>query len=266
MIFLKKITLSFFWGSILFAYQNVDLNGYKHFLKMFTDESIINHLDTKIKDISRYAYSTLDTLYNSFLLSLFVVKNDIEGDLVECGVAAGAQIAAFDLGLKYGKSTRRIHLFDSFEGIPLAGPKDTQQPGIGNISHDVNVGSEELLKTSGVSAHTLKGVEYNLFHLGVNIENLVFHKGWFQHVLPKVKDQIEKISILRLDGDLYESTLVCLENLYPKVVSGGFVIIDDYYSLEGCQRAVHEYFDKHNLNPKIIRVEGGLNVVYWQVQ
>ena len=76
---------------------------------------------------------------------------------------------------------------------------------------------------------------------------------------------IKSISILRLDGDLYESTKVCLEYLYPKVTKGGFVIIDDYENLDGCRKAVHEYLEKHNLHPTIKKVKDGKGPIYWQV-
>ena len=71
---------------------------------------------------------------------------------------------------------------------------------------------------------------------------------------------------MRLDGDLYESTKICLEYLYPKINKGGYIVIDDFGSLEGCRKAVLEYLEKHNLNPNIIQIPGGLGPVYWQIE
>ena len=106
----------------------------------------------------------------------------------------------------------------------------------------------------------------NMGAFGINDKRLVYHKDRFQHTLLVDSNTIKEIYILRLDGDLYEFYKVYLEYLYPKVVKGGYVIIDDYGSLEGCRRAVHEYLQKHNIKPNIIWVPGGIDVVYWQVK
>jgi hypothetical protein len=104
-------------------------------------------------------------------------------------------------------------------------------------------------------------VKENLFHWHLPADLFVFHEGWFQDTIPKVV--MGPIALLRLDGDLYESTKVCLEGLYPKVSKGGWVIVDDY-ALTGCRKAVHEYLDRIGLSPKIIPVEGGGGPVFWQ--
>lgn len=220
----------------------------------------------KLHQFAQVAYSTLPTLYNSFEIAALCIQNTIEGDFVECGVASGAQVAAMAYANQTLQGNRKMLLFDSFEGIPLAGPNDDQQPGIGAISHNTAVDDlNQLLITSGVSACSLETVVRNMSSWGIDQSNFVYHKGWFQHVLPVVANSIEKIAVLRLDGDLYESTKVCLEYLYSKVVKGGFVIIDDYGSLTGCRRAVHEYLEHHDLHPQIIPIEGGQGPVYWQV-
>lgn len=79
-----------------------------------------------------------------------------------------------------------------------------------------------------------------------------FHliKGWFSETLPFFKPDLP-IAILRLDGDWYDSTMDCLNNLFPLVKEGGIVIMDDYYVWDGCSRAVHDYFSKTNLPLKI---------------
>ena len=84
--------------------------------------------------------------------------------------------------------------------------------------------------------------EFLVGRLNVSPQNLIFHVGWFQQTVPQAAKEIREIALLRLDGDLYESTVVCLENLYDAVVPGGFIIIDDYGYLEGCRRAVNEFF------------------------
>jgi len=210
------------------------------------------------------AYSRFSTICNTFNLATDCVINNIEGDFVECGVAAGAQIAAMAYACHRLDSSKNLHLFDSFEGIPLAGPQDDSQPGIGAITHNVHVENlDELLVTSGVSAWSQQVVENNMREWNINPSHLVYHKGWFQHILPLLTG-LDKICLLRLDGDLYESTKVCLEYLYPKVSSGGYVIIDDY-ALAGCKKAVDEYLENYNIKVTIQEVENGGGPVYWLV-
>jgi hypothetical protein len=88
---------------------------------------------------------------------------------------------------------------------------------------------------------------------------VVFLKGWFRDTLPKLTD--ERFAIVRLDGDMYESTTDALTNLYPRLSPGGFAIIDDY-SLQMCRRAVHDYLDAHSLKPDLMEIDAGS--VYWR--
>jgi len=201
-----------------------------------------------LKDLAQRAYSNYETLQNSFDLAQLCC--DLDGDFVECGVAAGSQVAA----MYRACSSKKIWLFDSFEGIPLASKYDTTQPGIGVISHDVN---GYLLTTSGITAVSIEQVKQHFAEWNVNDENFEYVQGWFEETL--TLNKIEKISLLRLDGDLYNSTKVCLEYLYPKVVDGGWVIIDDY-GLTGCFKAVHEYFG----NFKFKIVQNTKTVIYFQ--
>jgi hypothetical protein len=213
-------------------------------------------MNETLKLISQFAYSFPITIQNSFDMAMEVLNNDIEGDFVECGVAAGAQIGAFQYALSTTQKNKRIWAFDSYEGIPLAGEFDTEQAGIGAITHNKFLPIEERLISSGITCHSVENVKDNFAKWNLPIHNIEFVKGWFQNTLPNYENQIDKISILRLDGDLHESTLVCLQHLYPKVVKNGIVIIDDY-ALEGCKVAVKQYFEsiKKSL-PEMINVDG----------
>ncbi len=219
-----------------------------------------------LAEFAQVAYSTLPTLYNTYSLASECIKNNIPGDFVECGVAAGAQIGAMAYACKHHGSSKKIHLFDSFQGIPLACKFDTQQPGIGAITHSVDVQHlDDLLVSSGITVHSMENVQLNMARWNIPAECLVFYKGWFQNTLPLRAHEISTISFLRLDGDLYESTKVCLEYLYPKISKGGYIVIDDYGSLDGCKKAVDEYLTLHNITPNIVQVPNGLGPVYWQV-
>lgn len=223
----------------------------KHLFNMEIDMAILDRLNA----ISGVAYSNKSTVYNTYCLARKVL--DLPGCFVECGVGAGAQIMAMQLASN--GSSKTIYAFDSFEGIPMAGPNDDSQPGIGIPKHDRYAPISDRLVSSGITSHSDKNVKENFERFGVSLSNILFIKGWFQHTL--FGFDTGPISLLRLDGDLYESTLICLEELYPKVVLGGVVIIDDY-ALEGCRKAVHDYFKEL---PEIIKVSDDISdgVVYF---
>jgi hypothetical protein len=221
-------------------------------------------MNQKLELISQVAYSFKETLYHSYNSAIEMMDNQVEGDFVECGVAMGSQIGAFQLALvDRGSTDKKIWAFDSFEGIPLAGEFDDQQAGIGDITHDKFAPIEERLVSSGVTAHSLESVVKNFMMWELPIHNVEFVKGWFQHTIEPTSKRMGKIAILRLDGDLHESTLICLEHLYPRVSKGGIVIIDDY-ALTGCRIAVEQYFKSIKKKfPEMISVDGH-GVVYFK--
>lgn len=193
----------------------------------------------KLKEIGKLASSRFETVCNSYKLAAHANREKLPGAFVECGVAHGSQVAAMAYASMVTGSRREYWLFDSYCGIPLAGPKDDCQPGIGRIKHDVSLTERQRLRTSGAGqSRTLPRVMANFRMWGIPTDTMHFVKGWFQDTLPKT--DTGAIAILRLDGDLYESTIVAFRYLYKHVVPGGFVIIDDY-ALKGCRTAVHEF-------------------------
>lgn len=188
----------------------------------------------------RIAYSSVETLMFTFEMAQKYA--DSEGCYVECGVAAGAQIIA----MRAGAPNKRIHAFDSFEGIPLPSNRDDQMPGIKFLSAEEQAalpdpGKQEL-KTTGATSVSMADFFKHLKDSGADIDGIHAHTGWFENTVPAwTKSAYWPISILRLDGDLYNSTYVCLDLLYPMVESGGIVIIDDW-ELPGSRAAVHDYF------------------------
>jgi hypothetical protein len=214
----------------------------------------------RIELIGACAYSTRETLLESYRLTEYCLKNDITGDFVECGIGAGSQIAMFGLALERFQVHRTVWAFDSYEGIPLASEEDEQQPGIGDFNHDTG-DKQALLVSSGITVHSLENVQSNLSRWGIDFSNWKFVKGWFQHTLPEVSQDIENIAILRLDGDLYESTKVCLEFLFNKLVSGGVLIVDDY-ALSGARKAVHKYINDFSMFSKQYQIENSTPMVF----
>ena len=183
-------------------------------------------------------YSSEEVLMFTYKMSIDILEKDIKGDFIECGVAAGSQIGAMQQAMLDKQISRTIWGFDSFEGIPFAGINDTEQPGIGEI--DINkIG---VLETTSIASYSQEDVlkNFQLWNLPTN--NLKLIKGWFENTIEPTSKEIKEIAMLRLDGDLYSSTYVCLEHLFEKVVSGGIIIIDDW-NLTGCQKAVKKFID-----------------------
>lgn len=182
----------------------------------------------RLLKIGERAASSLDTLQTSYDLARLAIENNVPGDFVECGVYQGAQCAAMAMAImdmRYG--TRRVHLFDSFSGVPAAGEHDKQWSEAG---HPV-----------GQSAATLDDVIQNMAEWGIDPTLLIYHEGPFDQTVASMMQS--PIAILRLDGDLYESTKVCLEHLYPLVSPGGYVIFDDF-ALDGARKALMNYLSE----------------------
>lgn len=159
--------------------------------------------------------------------------NQVPGDFVETGVWRGGGTIYMRAFLEaYSEPQRRVWVCDSFEGLPK--PKD---------EYDADSGSR--LWESEYLAVSMDEVKRNFDFYGLLDERVCFIKGFFSDTMPTAP--IDQIAILRLDGDMYESTIVVLEHLYPKVSPGGIVIIDDYGMLPECNRAVEDYRLKHGI-------------------
>lgn len=202
------------------------------------------------------AYSSRETIENTKHFAKLVVETGIPGSLVECGVGAGSQLGAMRDAIG---TSRTIYGFDSFEGIPLASKEDDQQPGMAEKPVLDYTTERDLLKSSGITSHSLHDVRNSLsrWFQGA-ISTIVLVKGWFQDTLPiyELTFEKEKIALLRLDGDLYYSTKVSLEVLFPHLSVGGILIIDDWV-LTGCRKACEDYFADHPVRQLTPPHDGG---------
>ena len=176
-----------------------------------------------------------------------VIEEEIPGDLIETGVwRGGACIFMRAILAAYEVRDRKVFVADSFEGLP--------RPDAG-ISED-----------AGSRFHEMKDLRVDLDSVRENFrkydlldDQVVFLPGWFSETLPAAP--IERLSVLRLDGDMYGSTMDALENLHPKVSPGGFVIIDDY-CLEPCRAAVTDYRHRHGIEDEIVTIDWA--GAYWR--
>lgn len=178
---------------------------------------------------------------NSFINNLKLAETlKKEGVVVECGTWRGGMIAGIASVL--GPS-REYFLYDSFEGLPDATEKDGNKAkeyqdktradpefGWDNCKAEMQY-AKEAMEKSGVT-------------------NFKLIKGWFNETVSHF-DKTKSIALLHLDGDWYDSIMVCLENLYDCVVSGGIIIIDDYTNWDGCTRAVHDFLSQRDIPDKI---------------
>ncbi|MEX0347715.1 MAG: TylF/MycF/NovP-related O-methyltransferase [Rhizobiaceae bacterium] len=177
-----------------------------------------------------------------------VVENDVQGDLVECGVWRGGGCILMAAYLKaHAISDRRVFVADSFEGLPVpTHPKDK------NLDL-----SKERFPELSISLETVKDNFRRYDLLG---QNVIFLQGWFKDTLANAP--IEQIALLRIDGDLYESTIDCLKAFYDRVPHGGVIIVDDWGALSQCRQAVTDFFSLRDEKlPDVTEIDW--TGVYW---
>ena len=177
------------------------------------------------------------------------IREGIAGDFVETGVwRGGACILMRAILEAHGVRDRRVWAADSFDGLP---PPDAE-------NYPMDKGLDlHLYRELAVPLET---VQDNFRSFGLLDEQVVFLKGWFKDTLPQAP--IDRVAVLRLDGDLYESTMDGLRALYRKVSPGGYVIVDDYYTFDACAQAVADFGRAEGFTPRIEEIDG--NGVYWR--
>jgi O-methyltransferase len=178
-----------------------------------------------------------------------ILFNGVPGDLIETGVWRGGACiymrAILDI---YGVRNRKVWLADSFEGLPP--PDPTNYP----------ADADDNFHTYTDLAVSIDVVRNNFAKYNLLDDKVVFLKGWFKDTLPS--SATGPLALLRLDGDMYESTMDALRNLYDRLSVRGFIIIDDYRVVEGCRSAVDDFRSSRNINDAIIEIDGV--GVYWQ--
>jgi O-methyltransferase len=178
-----------------------------------------------------------------------VLAEAVPGDLIEAGVwRGGAGILMCGVLRARDAGERRVVLADSFDGLPT--------PEISG--HPADAGAE-WHKWSELAVSRSE-VEANFRRYGLLDGRVQFLEGWFSETLPTIADR--RWALIRLDGDMYGSTLDSLTYLYPRLSTGGYVIVDDYYALASCRQAVDEYRAEHGISEPIQRIDW--TGAYWQ--
>jgi predicted O-methyltransferase YrrM len=187
----------------------------------------------RVSPLTMCSYSRLRSLHQAVL---YIEENNIPGDIVECGVARGGSAAMMALALR--DRSRRLWLFDTFEGLPA--------PSRENPDHHIASAYTNACRAS------LDEVRSSLQRLGIG-ENTVMVPGLFQETLPGC--EVQSISILHVDGDWYESVKAVLQNLYDRVTPGGIVQFDDYGHWAGARLAVDEFLRARNITQPLRRID-----------
>lgn len=185
----------------------------------------------------------------------FVASRGIEGDFVECGVwRGGNSMIAHKLFSTYAPD-RTVHLFDTFAGMTEPEEIDrTRRSGDSALEKFERVKAKDHVDWCYASLDEVRG---NFEAFEMDLTNVRFVKGDVLDTLQDPANLPEKIAMLRLDTDWYQSTKLELEVLYPRLEPNGIIIIDDYYSWAGSHKAVDEYFEKHGKRPFFTRLANG---------
>ena len=172
-----------------------------------------------------------------------VLREHVPGDLVETGIwRGGACIMMAAVLAAHEDKTRTVWGFDSFQGLPP--PDEAKYP---------DDRGDQLYRFPQLAVSVEEVVE-NFRRMGLWSEQVRLVKGWFKNTVAAAP--IERIAVLRLDGDLYESTIQVLEGFYPRLSAGGFCIVDDYGAMLSCRAAVEDYRRDHGVNEPIVDIDG----------
>jgi O-methyltransferase len=179
-----------------------------------------------------------------------ILQRGVPGDLIETGVWRGGACIFMRAVLKaFGDAKRTVWLADSFQGLPRPDAK----------TYPADAG--DMLWAARELAVSIETVRANFERYGLLDDQVRFLPGWFRDSLPAAP--IGQPALLRLDGDMYESTMVALRSLYPKVSPGGYVIVDDYGAIASCRQAVTDFRAEFAIRNELRSIDW--TGVFWRI-
>jgi predicted O-methyltransferase YrrM len=205
----------------------------------------------EIRAVKPFTLTSPERIQALLAATRYVVQADIPGEIVECGVWLGGSMMAVARTLgRMGESSRNLYLFDTFEGMTAATAKDRDYRG--------KDAAQMMARAPGTADDVwaigpLETVRKNMTSTGYPSERIHYKVGRVEDTLPR--EAPDQIALLRLDTDWYESTRHELETLFPRLVPGGVLIIDDYGHWEGAKRAVDEYIQSHDVKILLNRID-----------
>jgi len=214
-----------------------------------------------IEFVRDYTMTSPERLYGLYKAVEYVVAAGIAGDVVECGVwRGGSSMLAAKALLHFGQDHRHLHLFDTFDGMTAPSTHDVDLNGV-DAESVMRLHNREDEASSIWCYSPLEKVQQAMSSTGYPNTRIHFVKGRVEDTIPQAAPQ--KIAILRLDTDWYESTRHELEHLFPRLVVGGVLIIDDYGHWQGARKAVDEYLSASTRKVLLNRIDytGRMGVV-----
>ncbi len=201
----------------------------------------------------KFTMTSVYRMYALFQATGYISRHKIAGDVVECGIWKGgsAMMVAQTL-VALSDVRRQIFLYDTYEGMPE--PTDVDIDRLGRVAR--NKWNENQTENHNAWCYApLDEVKSNLARTQYPLERLMFVKGKVEDTIPTTIPQ--QIALLRLDTDWYQSTYHELTHLFPLLVRGGIIIIDDYNHWQGQRKAVDQYFSENNVQIALVRIDKG---------
>jgi hypothetical protein len=198
-----------------------------------------------------FTMTSIERMYALYKATQYIVTHNIPGDIVECGVWKGGSSMLCALTMKtMGEMQKNIYMYDTYSGMSAPTEKDISFMGVAAKN---KWRESELDNYNKWAFAPLEEVKGNMSSTGYPPENIHFIKGKVEDTIPAIVP--ENISLLRLDTDWYESTYHELNHLFPRLSSGGVIIIDDYGHWKGAQEAVDKYFQENNVKILLNRID-----------
>jgi hypothetical protein len=204
-------------------------------------EEALATLHRELAGLSMVPKPALDFTWHEVLR---LIQADVPGNIVECGTWRGG--CSFGMALVqrlvFGCVRRKVWMFDSFQGLPDASASDGQAA----FAYQQNVNAPNYYNNCRADHAE---VVADALRLGLSDDECRIVSGWFEASLPIERPILDRegIAFLRVDADWYAPVLYVLETLTPLVSQGGIILIDDYYTWDGCARAVHDHLSRHDL-------------------
>lgn len=234
------------FGRVYSLFERMLSRGRLRIVRAIDEEARLDGREASSEAETMIGRKRLDNLQDCVMT---VLRDDVPGDLVETGVwRGGASIFMRAVLMAHGDLARTVWVADSFQGLPRPDPE----------RYPADRG-DHLWQVPGL-AISLEQVKANFARYGLLDEQVRFLPGWFSDTLPSAP--IDQVAVLRLDGDMYESTKVALDSLYPKLSVGGYVIVDDYGAIDACRQAVEDFRTENGVDEEIHAIDW--TGVYWR--
>jgi O-methyltransferase len=196
------------------------------------------------KQVLPYTLVSPARVHNLYCLARRIEKEQILGDVIECGVCNGGTAAVLARVATHSHMQRTVWLFDSFQGMPQTTPED-------GIAIDGHTAEQHIGKEVGDPAR----VKEVLRKVGADLGRVKIVPGWFQDTFPSASEAISQIALLNIDADWYESVKLCLETFYDRITPGGFISLDDYGHWPGCKLAADNFLRQRQLPYELKKVD-----------